>query len=60
MAVADLYLWIVFVGTGASILIEESVLDETYSRFGLLVTAPFLFCISLFFCLQMFGSLTMM
>lgn len=68
----------VFVGSGAAILVEESVLDGQYIRFALLATAPFLFCISLvcqllsrkcasrdrfclqFFCLQMFGNLSMM
>ena len=52
--------WIVFIGSGTAILVEETVLDGDYTRFALLVTAPFLFCISLFFCLQMFGNLTMM
>ena len=50
----------VFIGSGTAILISETVLDGDYTRFALLVTAPFLFCISLFFCLQMFGNLTMM
>ena len=36
-----------FVGSGTSILIVESTLDETFTRFALLVTAPMLFCISL-------------
>ncbi|PSS08906.1 hypothetical protein PHLCEN_2v3396 [Hermanssonia centrifuga] len=50
---------IFFVGSGTSILVEETVLDGNWTRFALLVTGPFLFCISLFFCLQMFGNLTM-
>ena len=49
-----------FIGSGTAILISETVLDGDYTRFALLVTAPFLYCISLFFCLQMFGNLTMM
>lgn len=45
---------IVFVGSGVSVLIVESVQDGDYTRFALLVTAPFLFCVSLVsvFCWQ--------
>ncbi|KAF9808119.1 hypothetical protein IEO21_07973 [Rhodonia placenta] len=38
-----------FIASGVSIMIQESVLDGTYTRFALLATAPFLFC---FFSLQ--------
>ncbi|KAI0707462.1 glycosyl transferase family group 2-domain-containing protein [Cerioporus squamosus] len=41
-----------FIGSGVSVLIEEALLDGSYTRFALLVTTPFLFCVSLFFCLQ--------
>ncbi|KAI0707461.1 glycosyl transferase family group 2-domain-containing protein [Cerioporus squamosus] len=41
-----------FIGSGASVLLEESILDGQWSRFALLVTAPFLFCVSLFFSLM--------
>ena len=37
----------VFIGSGASVLLEESLLDGKWARFALLVTAPFLFCVSL-------------
>ncbi len=48
----DLYLLrlnriLVFMGSGISVMIEESVLDGTFTRFALLVTTPFLFCVSL-------------
>jgi hypothetical protein len=38
---------LVFVGSGVSVLITESVLDGTYKRFALLATAPFLFCVAI-------------
>ncbi|KAJ8496375.1 hypothetical protein ONZ51_g1170 [Trametes cubensis] len=41
-----------FVGSGVSVLLEESLLDGNWSRFGLLATMPFLFCVSLFFSLM--------
>ncbi|KAH7912096.1 glycosyl transferase family group 2-domain-containing protein [Hygrophoropsis aurantiaca] len=50
---------IFFVGSGVSILISEWVLDNNYTRFALLVTSPFLFCISLFFCLQLVGNVSL-
>ena len=37
----------VFIASGVAILLEESVLDGTYTRFALVVTTPFLFCVSL-------------
>ncbi|KAI0683646.1 hypothetical protein BC835DRAFT_1220368, partial [Cytidiella melzeri] len=41
-----------FIGSGISVMIVESVLDGGLTRFWL-VTTPFLFCISLFFCAQL-------
>lgn len=41
------YLPIVFIGSGLSILIQEYRLDSDWRRFFLLVTTPFLFCVSL-------------
>jgi cellulose synthase/poly-beta-1,6-N-acetylglucosamine synthase-like glycosyltransferase len=49
-----------FIGSGASLLLQESMLDGNYTRFALLGTAPFLFCIALFFSLQIVGQLTCM
>ncbi|KIP04001.1 hypothetical protein PHLGIDRAFT_94051 [Phlebiopsis gigantea 11061_1 CR5-6] len=50
---------IFFVGSGVSVLIVETVEDGTFERFALLVTAPFLFCVSLFFCSQIIGNVSM-
>ena len=36
-----------FIATGMAILLEEFLLDGNWTRFALLVTAPFLFCVSL-------------
>ncbi|KZT03069.1 uncharacterized protein LAESUDRAFT_729581 [Laetiporus sulphureus 93-53] len=43
---------IFFIASGINTLIQECVLDGTYIRFALLVTTPLLFCVSLFFSLQ--------
>ena len=40
------------------LLLSEWRLDNDYSRFGLCATMPFIFCISLFFCLQLIGNLS--
>jgi hypothetical protein len=50
---------IFFIGSGLSVLLAEWLLDDNYNRFILLVTSPFLFCVSLFFCLQLVGNLTL-
>ncbi|KAH9938818.1 glycosyl transferase family group 2-domain-containing protein [Epithele typhae] len=47
-----------FVGSGASVLLEESILDGQWARFALLVTVPFLFCVSLFFSLMIVTNIT--
>ncbi|EED77802.1 predicted protein [Postia placenta Mad-698-R] len=47
-----------FIASGVSVMIQETVLDDTYTRFVLLATTPLLFCVSLcpydvqFFSLQ--------
>ncbi|KAI1784473.1 glycosyl transferase family group 2-domain-containing protein [Ganoderma leucocontextum] len=43
---------IFFIASGIAILLEESRLDGTWARFALLVTTPFLLCVSLFFSMQ--------
>ncbi|KAF8525029.1 glycosyl transferase family group 2-domain-containing protein [Hysterangium stoloniferum] len=48
----------IFVGNGISIVIREFFLDGNFMRFILLVTSPFIFCVSLFFALQLVNSLT--
>ena len=45
-----------FIGSGVDILVREWMLDGNTARFAVLVTAPFLFCISLFFSLQAIGN----
>lgn len=50
---------IFFIGSGISVLLAEWLLDDNYVRFSLLITSPFLFCISLFFCLQLVGNLSL-
>ncbi|KAI0764189.1 glycosyl transferase family group 2-domain-containing protein [Trametes elegans] len=51
---------VVFIGSGVSVLIEEILLDGDYTRLALLVTTPFLFCVSLFFALQIIANLSFM
>ncbi|KAI0086871.1 glycosyl transferase family group 2-domain-containing protein [Irpex rosettiformis] len=48
-----------FIGSGISVMVVESVLDGNLMRFWLAITTPFLFCISLFFCSQLIGNITM-
>ncbi|KAJ4476788.1 glycosyl transferase family group 2-domain-containing protein [Lentinula lateritia] len=47
-----------FIGSGLSILMQEYRLDSDWRRFLLLVTTPFLYCVSLFFALQTMSSVT--
>ncbi|KAM5541501.1 hypothetical protein V8D89_004691 [Ganoderma adspersum] len=49
---------IFFIASGIAILIQESLLDENWTRFALLVTAPFLLCVSLFFSLQIITNVS--
>ncbi|KZT65726.1 hypothetical protein DAEQUDRAFT_731159 [Daedalea quercina L-15889] len=51
---------IFFIASGINIMIQESVLDETYIRFALCVTTPFLFCVSLFFSAQIIANVSFM
>ncbi|KAF9220634.1 hypothetical protein BS17DRAFT_739077 [Gyrodon lividus] len=48
-----------FIGSGTAVLLAEWLQDDNYVRFALLATAPFLFCIALFFCLQLVGNLSL-
>ena len=64
----------VFIGSGVNIILQEFALDPTYNRFGLLITAPFLICVSIvsdpsdtpvlpsdfdqFFCLQVVANVS--
>ncbi|GBE85655.1 glycosyl transferase family group 2-domain-containing protein [Sparassis latifolia] len=49
---------IFFVASGITVLLQEMVLDGSYTRFALLATAPFLFSVSLFFSLQIVTNLS--
>ncbi|KAF5354337.1 hypothetical protein D9756_007321 [Leucocoprinus leucothites] len=49
----------VFIGNGIRILLREYTLDGDFMRFGLVILAPFLFCVSLFFTMQMITNLSM-
>ncbi|KAF9552144.1 hypothetical protein CPC08DRAFT_738237 [Agrocybe pediades] len=49
-----------FIISGMDTLMQEWRLDGDYRRFALLVTAPFLVCVSLFFSLQIITTLAMM
>ncbi|KAH9938819.1 glycosyl transferase family group 2-domain-containing protein [Epithele typhae] len=47
-----------FIATGISVLLQESLLDGSWTRWGLLATTPFLFCVSLFFCCQIISTVS--
>ncbi|KAF9231887.1 glycosyl transferase family group 2-domain-containing protein [Melanogaster broomeanus] len=49
----------VFLGSGMAILLAEWLLDNDYNRFALFVVPPSLFCIALFFCLQLVGNVSL-
>ncbi|TFK67105.1 hypothetical protein BDN72DRAFT_871402 [Pluteus cervinus] len=48
-----------FMTAGISVLLQEFALDRDASRFLLLLTMPVIFCVSLFFCLQLVGNLSL-
>ncbi|KAJ7503345.1 glycosyl transferase family group 2-domain-containing protein [Mycena galericulata] len=48
-----------FVLAGVSILLEEFALDRDPTRFALVVTLPVIFCVSIFFCLQLIGNISL-
>lgn len=50
---------LVFIGNGVKTLLREFLLDGTYMRFILCVTLPLLYCVSLFFALQIVQNVTM-
>ncbi|EIM84964.1 uncharacterized protein STEHIDRAFT_140454 [Stereum hirsutum FP-91666 SS1] len=49
---------IFFIGSGLSVLLQEWRLDDNFNRFALMATAPFLFCVSLFFSLQVITNVS--
>ncbi|KAF8065367.1 glycosyl transferase family group 2-domain-containing protein [Lyophyllum atratum] len=48
-----------FMSGGVTVLLEEYALDGDPRRFALVVTLPIIFCVSLFFCLQLVGNLSL-
>ncbi len=50
---------LIFIGNGIKTLLTESLLDSTYMRFALFAVLPLLFCVSLFFTLQIVQNVTM-
>ncbi|KAJ7254691.1 glycosyl transferase family group 2-domain-containing protein [Mycena haematopus] len=49
----------VFIGQGVKTLLEEWTLDGSFIRFALCAMCPLLWCISLFFALQLIQNITM-
>ncbi|KAF9561703.1 hypothetical protein CPC08DRAFT_722637 [Agrocybe pediades] len=50
----------VFVGNGVKTLLMEWWLDHDFTRFALVAVIPLLYCVSLFFALQIIQNVTMM
>ncbi|CAK5262707.1 unnamed protein product [Mycena citricolor] len=48
-----------FVMSGVSVLLEEYALDGDPRRFALMLTLPVIFCVSIFFCLQLVGNISL-
>ncbi|KAJ7705084.1 glycosyl transferase family group 2-domain-containing protein [Mycena olivaceomarginata] len=48
-----------FVLSGVSVLLKEYALDGDPTRFALMVTLPVIFCVSIFFCLQLVGNISL-
>jgi cellulose synthase/poly-beta-1,6-N-acetylglucosamine synthase-like glycosyltransferase len=48
-----------FVFSGIAGLLEEYALDGNTSRFALVLTLPVIFCVSIFFCLQLVGNISL-
>ncbi|KAF9053307.1 glycosyl transferase family group 2-domain-containing protein [Panaeolus papilionaceus] len=46
-----------FMTSGVSVLLEEYALDHQPMRFLLVLTTPVIFCVSIFFCLQLIGNI---
>lgn len=46
-----------FMSSGIRVLLEEYALDGSMTRFALLATLPVIYCVSIFFCLQLIGNI---
>ncbi|KAH8830090.1 glycosyl transferase family group 2-domain-containing protein [Flagelloscypha sp. PMI_526] len=49
-----------FIASGLNVMLQEWKMDGSFMRFALLATVPLLFCVSLFFSLQIVSNLSMM
>ncbi|KAJ6560629.1 glycosyl transferase family group 2-domain-containing protein [Mycena vulgaris] len=49
-----------FCVSGVSVLLEEYALDGDPTRFALVLTLPVIFCVSLFFCMQLVGNISLL
>ncbi|KAF8066798.1 glycosyl transferase family group 2-domain-containing protein [Lyophyllum atratum] len=50
---------LLFIGNGIKILLQEWTLDGSFVRFALLAICPLLYCVSLFFALQIVQNVSM-
>ncbi|KDQ52886.1 hypothetical protein JAAARDRAFT_39833 [Jaapia argillacea MUCL 33604] len=50
---------IYFIGNGVNTILQEFLLDGAFIRFALAAVIPFLFCVSLFFSLQIIQNISM-
>ncbi|GLB41071.1 putative glycosyltransferase family 2 protein [Lyophyllum shimeji] len=50
---------LLFIGNGIKILLQEYTLDGSLTRFALLALCPLLYCVSLFFTLQIIQNVSM-
>ncbi|KAJ8508325.1 hypothetical protein ONZ45_g9380 [Pleurotus djamor] len=50
---------LLFIGNGLKIVLQEWFLDGSFVRFAFIIAMPMLYCVSLFFCLQLVQNLSM-
>ncbi|KAK7689381.1 hypothetical protein QCA50_007173 [Cerrena zonata] len=50
---------IFFIGNGVNTILVEFQLDKNFARFALVAVLPLLFCVALFFCIQIVQNLSM-
>ncbi|KAF8967308.1 glycosyl transferase family group 2-domain-containing protein [Flammula alnicola] len=46
-----------FMTSGVAVLLEEYALDHDFTRFALIIILPVIYCVSIFFCLQLVGNI---
>ncbi|PPQ78438.1 hypothetical protein CVT25_011883 [Psilocybe cyanescens] len=54
---APILILLYFMTAGCAVLLEEFALDGDATRFALVATLPVIFCVSIFFCLQLIGNI---